>query len=66
MPVREVSDEERMMLVRRNLSNAAEITEAFKAAFEDGIPLSSQRAVEMLDELRNCIDSAYVDAYVQH
>lgn len=63
MPAREVSEQERMALIRRNLRNAAEITEAFRAAFEDGITINPDWALESLDELRNCIDSAYVDAF---
>lgn len=63
MPAREVSDAERWALVRRNIKNAAEITEAFRWAFEDSLPLDQDRAIAMLDELKNCLESAHVDAY---
>lgn len=61
MGARAITDAERRQLLRRNLTNAAEITEAIKIALEDDILRNKDKAIEMLDELRNCIDSANAD-----
>lgn len=61
MAVREVTDDERLDLVRRNITNAAEIVEAVKVAFEDGIKIVPESAVRELTECLNLLNSAYVD-----
>ena len=64
--VREVSDHERMQLIRRNLNEAATSVEALRVAYEDGIYVPTEKAVQLLDEIANLINAAHVDAYVQH
>lgn len=61
MAGRAVTPAEHRRLHRSILHNAAEIVEAFKAVYEDNIKIEPDKALEMLEELRNCIDSVYAD-----
>lgn len=61
MAVHEVTEDERIELMRRTLTNAAEITEAFKALIEDDLHYDVDEALAMLDELLNCIKSVNAD-----
>lgn len=59
--MREVSDEERVAGLRLVLTNAVTIAEAFKAAFEDNIPLNRESSIQSLDELIRCLHSVNID-----
>lgn len=63
MPVKFVSDDERLDLLREHIKVASEIVETFRVAYEDGIGINQDAAVAMLDEALNRLACAHQDTF---